>query len=1187
MNYRMLLVLFLFFFFFESVSAQTLQYPVFIEEARACEETGVKAYYKYGLNRVLLEWDFEKVTERMCEPLAVEGESGYFCDATQFSIMLFKRYESFRKRVQEYVSGLGEEESRGLFSIKSLSDLEAKTGLSADFNVLLLGDNYSEQFKQDFDSFYGGSFFGGKEIVISSWVFENSPLQTGFYYVSLEAPVSFDGESFGFSSNLNLKFELVESLELLDEKLGTEFQKNKLLEIPFDASIGSSERDYGSGSIGQGIQLNDSIYFYEVSGLIASLETEQGRNYEDTASGIVFGLGVLEEGEHSHYMKFNSSIPVVLSIHLNRKKTHKIYYAIGDSEGGVMPQSYYGERDYLLEWKTYPVVVRDSFPVQRPDIKCTGWDEDITSALLEIGPSKQGYLSYHSVAFFPQDSSFTVQCVSDENIVISMNSYDGESFGYYQSINPLPNQWLGGMRGMLKPRKWLGVFSLKDAIEEIKKGRICVIAVNEFIALGWNPDAFRGRVVVDKSVEEAEYKEAIEMNDLCRMWPADVRNVTNGAYYESGMKLFWCRPKQYCDGEGGFRFLGKRYDPCKRYSGERVFSLQEGEFKGSEVYCCYKPMNESERQCLEGEMNIYLEYDPPSPEFIEKILAVWKSPVLEQDDSEKMSIGNAFIHFNAEDWSIQLGDGSYFTKQYKFDPLISLAFFSYESGMATDPKHEIQRKSIGNIEKKRDKEGISQSVLCTNPSFERFCGYNEWWESVRHWAWLIEENYVDEGLETVRDILYKYAPPEENDTEEYIRTVKRRVCHWRELWKEYKQRESEKEAVAAQIEIPNWLSKTMSGVTEFVKDYVMFWEKDADNDGIIDLKDACPKEPETFNRYKDRDGCPDEVEKKRLERSGELKSSRRSERIKESKKSIYNKKVMLFVPIDFQHSDNRKFKNKAKKYFDKFIEIAGLKKLSGRKIVLVADDVLEYGKVKPCDRLRTERAKYTVVGYRKISDLRRFWRDLDACGKNYLRKKYGYLPRYSDYRIVALINTTSSFWYFAGINFGQVKGVSLFGKRGPKNSVISTDWGSSVSHELGHTFGFAEQYSAKAYLSALSRHNYIKNYYPGSLQKHFNLKKEGVPSLYKRGYPRGTDKYPTCSYNKGALKTNCPDWPKWLSSGAVDCLGRKLPRAGLMAKRSVMGPSSLSFDFVIFRLQTQDYGFDCFEQSAIQRQWGR
>ena len=30
-------------------------------------------------------------------------------------------------------------------------------------------------------------------------------------------------------------------------------------------------------------------------------------------------------------------------------------------------------------------------------------------------------------------------------------------------------------------------------------------------------------------------------------------------------------------------------------------------------------------------------------------------------------------------------------------------------------------------------------------------------------------------------------------------------------------------------------------------------------DGIVDVSDACPLEPETYNFYQDYDGCPDSI----------------------------------------------------------------------------------------------------------------------------------------------------------------------------------------------------------------------------------------------------------------------------------------------------------------------------------------
>jgi len=34
---------------------------------------------------------------------------------------------------------------------------------------------------------------------------------------------------------------------------------------------------------------------------------------------------------------------------------------------------------------------------------------------------------------------------------------------------------------------------------------------------------------------------------------------------------------------------------------------------------------------------------------------------------------------------------------------------------------------------------------------------------------------------------------------------------------------------------------------------------DTDMDGITDVSDQCPLEPETYNKFQDEDGCPDSV----------------------------------------------------------------------------------------------------------------------------------------------------------------------------------------------------------------------------------------------------------------------------------------------------------------------------------------
>ncbi|MFH1235279.1 MAG: hypothetical protein V1493_06720, partial [Candidatus Diapherotrites archaeon] len=90
------------------------------EEAFGDSATGTTAASRYGLDRVLLEWDSDKITETMCTPLLKENESGYFCDAAQLSIMAFKKFESLKEKAREAYAGLDEEAKKKLEEVTLL-----------------------------------------------------------------------------------------------------------------------------------------------------------------------------------------------------------------------------------------------------------------------------------------------------------------------------------------------------------------------------------------------------------------------------------------------------------------------------------------------------------------------------------------------------------------------------------------------------------------------------------------------------------------------------------------------------------------------------------------------------------------------------------------------------------------------------------------------------------------------------------------------------------------------------------------------------------------------------------------------------------------------------------------------------------------------------------------------------------
>jgi len=1160
MSFKALTVLFLFFFLL----------PVFAQEE--CE-TSPEAAGLYGFDRVLLDWDASDVSGSTCKPKDAGGE-GYFCDAVQFSIMLSKHYQSYNESANQYASALEEEEIEAISGIESLSDIESAAGLKPGFDALLLEDNYSEWFKEDFDSHYGAKFFRGKQFAISGWSFENSPMEPGLYSVSLEAGASFDGFEFTLSDSITVSFTLKESLSALDSRLGTELWKNPFLDIPFDPVFSDGARDFGSSTGKSGIRLNSNLFFHHPEARVASLEiAESAGTYGETIEGLVLSLSRLSGSGHSHSLLFTESIPAVISIELPESEIEggerRAYYTIGDSLGELHGGEFFGDTQKLFSWQVGDARLPDYFTKQKPaGISCSGWDDELHSAVFAFNPMEFDSLEYRTAAFFPPNSSLSVQCVSSA-MKFSMQTYTGSGTTAPYSIEPQPERWLGGTQHFLQPSDWHTAFSVKDAVSEVSKGNICVSADGDKIELSWNSTAFL---------------EKKELANMCKLQPRDIANMTDTEASDHEAGLYWCTNAEYCDsladGEEnrkGYRFLSKTYDPCE----------------GNELYCCYTPKEQQEESCIESAMPLeydYGEFGQPSAEFIEELLRRWPSspsPGLEENsegcaegEEFKCSLGEAFVYFSTAAWEHEMQDESTFTKEMEIDPLIPLAFFSYESQMGVDPKFNKERKSIGNIEKKEEGEWLEHSTLCTNPGFERFCGYNRWWESVRHWNWYMEKKYAgDRGLTTVGSIIPVYAPEPENDPEEYIASVKQRVCRWRAMWAEYNIMEEEAgevleskipSIISKYFKPPKWFTDSVPKISDFVEKYVMFWKWDKDNDGIPDIRDKCDSERETFNDFEDDDGCPDKEERTEYLRTTGRRESTRARQMSTVPSSISGKKVILFIPSDFDYSESSEFMRRSREYFNDFIDFSGLKG-SDRDIVFVADSVQEYKSLESCRNVRTLPTS-SFMADRKISNFIQYFKDVESCARDYLRKKYGFVPDYADYRVVSVIDSKKGVFYDSLFGFRAVNGLANFGYRSPKNRVLAVSRTGTVSHELGHTFGFGEQYSSDAYIR-FANYSYMSNFYPGPLQQHYNLAAEKRPELYK-SYPQGTSAYPTCPSESPRL-TNCPEVKGIFSDGDIDCDGRYTEK-GRTNVRSPMGSTSDKYG----------HKFDCYEQAAIRKQWG-
>jgi len=99
------------------------------------------------------------------------------------------------------------------------------------------------------------------------------------------------------------------------------------------------------------------------------------------------------------------------------------------------------------------------------------------------------------------------------------------------------------------------------------------------------------------------------------------------------------------------------------------------------------------------------------------------------------------------------------------DDAFALAFFKHESSYGKYGKapHTLSIGDIRYTKLCRDKYGGEE--------YEGYCKYPTWKASVSHWYNLIKDGYVDQGYDTLGEIIARYAPCIENNVKSYIADV--------------------------------------------------------------------------------------------------------------------------------------------------------------------------------------------------------------------------------------------------------------------------------------------------------------------------------------------------------------------------------------------------------------------------------
>jgi len=139
-----------------------------------------------------------------------------------------------------------------------------------------------------------------------------------------------------------------------------------------------------------------------------------------------------------------------------------------------------------------------------------------------------------------------------------------------------------------------------------------------------------------------------------------------------------------------------------------------------------------------------------SAEFINNILK----------DSPAKGLGNKFVDYS---------------RKYGIDDAVALAFFGKESTFGTAGVAKKTR-SVGNI-----KYTSNCDFEYINTDGAKFCGYDSWDKGIEAWYKLIKnsQNYVGGGKITVEEILPKYCPESECDTNTYVQQIRGFVNTWR------------------------------------------------------------------------------------------------------------------------------------------------------------------------------------------------------------------------------------------------------------------------------------------------------------------------------------------------------------------------------------------------------------------------
>ncbi len=234
--------------------------------------------------RLSFNWDWQNISDRQCDP---RNPNYTYCDATQFTISLFKKLTQIEN----------------LLLTNRLNEVAKETS----YYAYLIKDNYNQSFLNDFANYYSTNVAASTPsfnenykyfILDNKLEFDSNMPYGGLYRVEIDITNINQGVNSMFTNgrpNQNVK------IKLTPHRAGQNY--SPFYELPFNGPIGQENRNgYGVVSANN-ISIDNSINLAKNGNGIVNLNTTTSTGLGELKNGIV--LDYTKDGE----FKFNPSQP--------------------------------------------------------------------------------------------------------------------------------------------------------------------------------------------------------------------------------------------------------------------------------------------------------------------------------------------------------------------------------------------------------------------------------------------------------------------------------------------------------------------------------------------------------------------------------------------------------------------------------------------------------------------------------------------------------------------------------------------------------------------------------------------------------------------------------------------------------------------------------------------------------------